>query len=254
MCAQLLMRKSKPSPSSAYLREWKAGNLMRLQSRLISNPSPGKRFQTEWTSSLAVTPVSHLAQPGNDLEQKTQDTFGLSLQTEFGLCDPSSASLKTSKDTSLSDSEKSLENWNQWVIKCRGEYSRRVKLAHPTNVNESSFWPTCAARDYRDTGDLSKSDWRKDGQLRSDTLPRRVDLQYRPLRGKRGLVAPANFKTNGNRPAKSFPTLNPRWVETLMGLPVGWTMPSCASPVTVATTNSDSLATELSRPQQLKPL
>jgi len=25
--------------------------------------------------------------------------------------------------------------------------------------------------------------------------------------------------------------LNPRWVETLMGLPVGWTMPSCASPV-----------------------
>jgi hypothetical protein len=27
--------------------------------------------------------------------------------------------------------------------------------------------------------------------------------------------------------------LNPRWVETLMGLPVGWTMPSCASPVTI---------------------
>jgi hypothetical protein len=27
--------------------------------------------------------------------------------------------------------------------------------------------------------------------------------------------------------------LNPRWVETLMGLPVGWTMPSCRSPVTI---------------------
>jgi hypothetical protein len=27
--------------------------------------------------------------------------------------------------------------------------------------------------------------------------------------------------------------LNPRWVETLMGLPVGWTMPSCVSPVTI---------------------
>ena len=25
--------------------------------------------------------------------------------------------------------------------------------------------------------------------------------------------------------------LNPRWVETLMGLPIGWTMPSCACPV-----------------------
>jgi hypothetical protein len=33
--------------------------------------------------------------------------------------------------------------------------------------------------------------------------------------------------------------LNPRWVETLMGLPVGWTMPSCASPVTIEPMNLD---------------
>ena len=44
--------------------------------------------------------------------------------------------------------------------------------------------------------------------------------------------------------------LNPRWVETLMGLPVGWTMPSCASPVTIERMNSDSSATELSQQQQ----
>jgi hypothetical protein len=43
--------------------------------------------------------------------------------------------------------------------------------------------------------------------------------------------------------------LNPRWVETLMGLPVGWTMPSCASPVTIERMNSDCLAT-VSSPQQ----
>jgi hypothetical protein len=43
--------------------------------------------------------------------------------------------------------------------------------------------------------------------------------------------------------------LNPRWVETLMGLPIGWTMPSCASPVTIALTNSDSWATESFQPQ-----
>jgi hypothetical protein len=42
--------------------------------------------------------------------------------------------------------------------------------------------------------------------------------------------------------------LNPRWVETLMGLPVGWVMPSCASPVTIEPTNSDSSATESSPP------
>ena len=44
--------------------------------------------------------------------------------------------------------------------------------------------------------------------------------------------------------------LNPRWVETLMGLPIGWTMPSCSSPLTIAQTNSDCLATESCLPPQ----
>jgi hypothetical protein len=44
--------------------------------------------------------------------------------------------------------------------------------------------------------------------------------------------------------------LNPRWVETLMGLPVGWVMPSCASPVTIEPTNYDSSATESCLQQQ----
>jgi hypothetical protein len=51
---------------------------------------------------------------------------------------------------------------------------------------------------------------------------------------------------------KSWATgkLNPRWVETLMGLPIGWTMPSCASPVTTVQTSYDCLETELSQQQQ----
>jgi len=50
--------------------------------------------------------------------------------------------------------------------------------------------------------------------------------------------------------AKATGKLNPRWVETLMGLPVGWTMPSCVSPATIAPTNSDSSATESCLPPQ----
>jgi hypothetical protein len=48
--------------------------------------------------------------------------------------------------------------------------------------------------------------------------------------------------------------LNPRWVETLMGLPVGWVMPSCTSLVTIAQTNFDSSETELFQQQQNSPL
>jgi hypothetical protein len=44
--------------------------------------------------------------------------------------------------------------------------------------------------------------------------------------------------------------LNPRWVETLMGLPIGWTMPSCTSPQTIAPTSCDSSAMESCQPRQ----
>jgi len=47
--------------------------------------------------------------------------------------------------------------------------------------------------------------------------------------------------------------LNPRWVETLMGLPVGWTMPSCVSPVTIEPMSFDCSATELCQPQPSGP-
>lgn len=50
--------------------------------------------------------------------------------------------------------------------------------------------------------------------------------------------------------AASTGKLNPRWVETLMGLPVGWTMPSCRNPVTIELTNSGYSETESSPPQQ----
>jgi hypothetical protein len=42
--------------------------------------------------------------------------------------------------------------------------------------------------------------------------------------------------------------LNPRWVETLMGLPIGWTMPSCTSPQTIAPMSCDSSAMEFACP------
>jgi hypothetical protein len=70
------------------------------------------------------------------------------------------------------------------------------------------------------------------------TTGTKVNSQFKSLVGDVEKITPL---THGK--------LNPRWVETLMGLPVGWTMPSCASPVTIERMNSDCLAT-VSSPQQ----
>jgi hypothetical protein len=48
---------------------------------------------------------------------------------------------------------------------------------------------------------------------------------------------------------KSNGKLNPRWVETLMGLPVGWTMPSCASPITPMGNTTQSMGENWITPQ-----
>ena len=58
-----------------------------------------------------------------------------------------------------------------------------------------------------------------------------------------GRVVLENGNADGNRRESSTYRLNPRWVETLMGVPVGWTTPSCASPATIEPTNFDSLET-----------
>jgi len=280
ICERLLMRRSKRSPARTYLREWKAGNLTRLQSGLISNLSRGERFLDEWTSSLAVTHANHSLPQENASAQTTPATSGHSSQMEFRFFDPASASLKMSRDTFPSDCERSLANWNQWVTRCRGEYSRRVKLAHLTRESESSSWPTANARDRKDSvnsvppsvgqtrgyslgmavaekiwptastrdykgAPSTEAGWIRpdNGRLRNDTLDRAVALQKVVNRRtptteamfNLGHPAPINPSTDGNL-LESWLTpiaekLNPRWVETLMGLPVGWTMPSCFHPI-----------------------
>jgi hypothetical protein len=336
--------------------KWKRDSWMSHLYGTILKPSHTNRFTDWWTSSLRDTLASRSAQQENEQEKKTLATSGLGSQTEFDFFSQECASSKTSRDTSASDSERSLENWNKWVTRRRGEYSQRVKSAHRTRENECLSWPTSNARDWKDsiTGthppsrpNLSEqtlgqavsvahgnANWPTPIQGDSHLASTPEAAQRRIAEGKvtlsrlveSGLPAPVNPSTDGSRPEswrtpsssdgeggimqmregcagkyklrdhvaaeekKSWATpqsrdaegaegrmiregqstdlpsqtevaptgqwnrangkLNPRWVETLMGLPIGWTMPSCASPVTTVQTNSDCLETELCQPQQ----
>jgi len=295
-CERSLIRRSKHSPAKTYLREWKAGNLMRLRYGAISSRSLGQSFVTEWTSCLAVTPVNLSAQPGNDLEQKTHDIFGPTSQAEFKFFDQNSVSSRTSKDTLALDSEKSLENWKSWVTRCRGAYSQRknasiaTDAARRTSANEFSLWPTikvrqgqdCASERRRESPSLDsivKQQLEKCGPLapaNHSTHGNRQESWATPIQGDSHLASTpdvaqkrieegkvtlsrqvasqwATPQTRDNRsggaerwdnPNKSRnlndqiaaetiqnAKLNPRWVEALMGLAIGWTMPSCGQPI-----------------------
>jgi len=333
VCEQSLLARSKPLPARTWSRKWKRDFWMQHLSGRILKPSHGDSFVIAWISSLEAIPASHLAQPESDWEQKIPVTSGLISQAELELCAPESASLKTSKDTSPSDSEQSLQNWNQWVMRCRGEYSVRLKSALHINASECLSWPTASSKDWKDSPGMKTEGQNPDGSSRKriDQLPRAV-FQYgqpdqaspntngsrqescstptvmdasamssemRPSRIATGRTTeylarqiqwqtptvstgghqqkdgsmtdkldqqikswatPRSGKTTGENletwmkrqikgDVATMPLtaqvmektgngkLNPRWVESLMGLPVGWTMPSCASPVTIEPMN-----------------
>ena len=72
---------------------------------------------------------------------------------------------------------------------------------------------------------------------------------HKPIQSQ---VLHENEKVMGPMPPSAL-RLNPRWVETLQGIPVGWTMPSCASPVTPVSMNCDSSETESACPPESEP-
>ena len=245
LAEQSLMWRSKPSLARTWSQRWKRVNWIKHLSGRILKPATGKSLVTEWISSVAVTRANPFRQQDSDLENRTPDTSGHLYRGQLGLFDQDTASLRMSKDILPSALKTCATTWESWVTSLRQEYSQRLNVMHRTNANESLFWPTAAARDWKDSGQL-KAVIRKDGKSRLDTLGRVV------CQIENGPPAPENPSTNG-KSQESWPTpiqtdcknvpyqmskgrkitrlmgkangkLNQSWVEQLMGLPrVGWT-------------------------------
>jgi hypothetical protein len=312
ICEPSLLARSKPSLARTWSQRWKRDSWTQHLSGRILKLSHGQSFVTAWTSSLEVIPASHSQQQASDSEQKIHDTSGHLSQPELFPCDPESVSLRTSKDTSASDSDRSLANWKDLVTRLRGEYSLRVKSAHLTNASECSSWPSPIASEVRQgfqdrsrgmkgtqeslttvvikhgqavpvspSTDGSRLESSQEGRLwmtpKSGQCGMTATTSGRPLEKATQLTTQVyvvnrqeswgtptarDHKSGRGKEDRDYKELtpmveraqsgklNPRWVETLMGLPIGWTMPSCSSPLTIAPMNSDCLATESSQPLQ----
>ena len=108
------------------------------------------------------------------------------------------------------------------------------------NGNPPGQWPTPRAHSFAEshTPELTPLDIRVRGMYQDN--PRYWASPHANCTtgvGNQGQQGGENLQTQ----AKG--KLNPRWVETLMGLPVGWTMPSCADLGIVVSTSSGSSAT-----------
>jgi site-specific DNA-cytosine methylase len=113
--------------------------------------------------------------------------------------------------------------------------------ATPTGGPESAQRKQELGRTTSGGGDLASQAMTQWGSPRTGI---RGDTHFSYDRGKHNIEEQAGASMKGGG------KLNPRWVETLMGLPIGWTMPSCIRPVTIAPTSCDSSGTALCQPSQ----
>ena len=120
----------------------------------------------------------------------------------------------------------------------RGDGPSQLDRHTPTLQTEVKQWATPSSREWK-------------GHTITDNHPNGFNLTLSNQIQPSGHHIPANDSNSGNR--QEFAKLNPRWVETLMGLPVGWTMPSCASPVTTERMSCACLVTESSPQPPLLP-
>jgi len=193
-------------PLPTLLRKWKRDYWFQRLCIAILLPSQRKSFEEKLASSHLAIPVNLSQQQENGQEKTTQDTSGPTSLTSSEQLDLFGFSLKTSKDISALDSEKSLATWKALVTEQRGEYSQRVKLAHLTNESASTSWRTPSATDA-EGGHMSPmgGKWKLSDQ---------VHYTY-----TNGQIDPTSFKKTG----KFRTDINPFFLEKLMGVPTGWT-------------------------------
>ena len=108
---------------------------------------PAELFRGKVDLITGGYPCNHSVQQESDLEKMTLDTCGHTYGDTSKQLDLFGASLKTSKDISALDSEKSLAIWKKMVTEQRGEYSARKKLALPIDASGSTSWATPRAAD-----------------------------------------------------------------------------------------------------------
>ena len=248
-----LMWRSKPSQLRTWLARWKQGSYAQHLFTRILKPSQRSSFETALTSSLAGTHANHFLQQESDLVKMTPDTSGPILGDTYRQLDLFAVSLKTSRGIYRLDSQASSATWKKMVTEQRGEYSRRVKLAHHTNESESISWATPNTMDYLPQrseealirqATTQRKGRTKPANLREQVNPIAVAIYQEPTNwptptahlGKEGGY-PAEYTRNtptltavamnSEKKSHSSGYLNPDWVEWLMGVPTGWTDLEC---------------------------
>lgn len=203
----------------------------------ILRPSKAEIGAAVWILSLRAFRVSLSVLPEAKNTYKTKDGFGLQSKKPFAMLGRVSSLWKmypTSKARSQKLSTKFSETWPNSGSMRNGKCWEQTKLVPPTLGRDYFYWPTPTHHDSKGYGPSSL-------ERHSACLPTKAPLLWATpttestMRTKRYNQGghPISFQAlslrarmtlkGGEPPLITTLQLNPRFVEVLMGLPLGWT-------------------------------
>jgi hypothetical protein len=217
----------------AYITKLRQEYSLRVNAARLTSASGSSSWPTanarDWKDSITGThPPSR--------PRMSEQTLGQAVSVVHGQAAPASSSSlgsrqelwATPQSRDFRSAEGNAERWDN------PERSRNLN-------DQMKVWATPNAFAFQPPENTEQ--WTKRAEYQQ--TEKGVNL-HKPIQSQ---VLHENEKVVGPMPP-SAAKLNPRWVETLMGLPVGWTLPSCASPVTIARMSCGSWEMVSSLPQQ----
>lgn len=212
-------------PPQYWAKKWKKDFWMKPLFGRISDPSTAARGVEQWISSLADTPASRSASPGSEGVPTTPVTCGPKCDGSSRSAAPGCASSRTSPDTYVWALKRSTTTFADWATGLRQASSQRRKSDTRKSESDSSSWPTpdtgLSPNGHGQRGGSSKNGRQSGASLKvaARTLMD-VLVPSRPGRkkSKSGVASSSDSLTSPRR----F-RLNPRFVEFLMGSPIGLT-------------------------------
>lgn len=239
---------SKPPASSSGTpslprRSWLAWLTARsrvLPSGTTCEPSTLAHGVAAWIGSLPVTRANRSASPANEPEPQTLGTCGPTCDGASKIPASESCSSRTCRGTYRLGSPTFLPILPRSGSMRSGACSERTTLELHTAGNGSGCWPTPTAADSKGSGSAGYpvTATRNAGttltdatvRLRDWPTPRATDGSHggpnaRGSKGDLQLPSAAGLLHPTTEPdgSGSPPKLNPRFVESLMGFPLGWT-------------------------------
>lgn len=222
------------------------GGWIQLLCGRICSPSRAQIGVGQWISSLRGIRAAHSLSQVSSEEQMIHDTSGPMLGASSEKQTQLSLFSKTCKDTSKTDSTKSLQTLTNWGAMRNGVCTQRPKPGLHTAGTESSSWPTAVEGDSRSSGRHTTTtgvmhsgttltdamrqwatpqsrDWKGITQDREKYQKRVQQGSQQCLNDQAAHSLQGHTMTGIESQKPSTLRLNPRFVEWLMGFPPGWT-------------------------------